>query len=64
MQSTCDDLIGEYRALADLCATLTADDWRTTTDFYGWTPWDEVAHLAYFDETALQAVTDAGFDPS
>eukprot|EP01032_Pedospumella_encystans_P017621 gene17621-20075_t len=30
------------------------------TDFYDWTPWDEIAHLAYFDETALQAVTDQG----
>lgn len=58
MQSTCDDLLGEYRALADLCAALMPDEWRTVTDFHGWTPWDEIAHLAYFDETALQSATD------
>jgi len=58
MQTTCDDLLGEYRALAQLCATLTAAQWRLRTDFYGWTPWDEIAHLAFFDETALQSVTE------
>jgi len=56
------DLRAEYRALADLCATLTPAQWALRTDFHGWTPWDEVAHLLYFDETALQACTDpAGF---
>lgn len=59
MQQTCDDLLGEYRALADFCATLTPAQWRVVTDFYGWTPWDEIAHLAYFDDTALQSCTDA-----
>ncbi len=58
MTSLCDDLLGEYRALADLCETLTPAQWQMRTDFYDWTPWDEIAHLAYFDETALQAVTD------
>lgn len=58
MKTNCDDLLGEYRALADLCDTLTHAQWQTPTDFYGWTPWDEIAHLAYFDETALQAATD------
>lgn len=58
MQETCRDLLDEYRALADLCATLSPEDWRRQTDFYGWTPWDEVAHLCYFDQTALQSVAD------
>lgn len=58
MQTTCDDLLGEYRALATLCEGLSPAQWATPTDFYGWTPWDEIAHLAYFDETALEAVTD------
>ena len=58
MQETCRDLLDEYRELAALCATLSADDWRRPTAFYGWTPWDEIAHLCYFDQTALQSVTD------
>jgi uncharacterized protein (TIGR03084 family) len=53
-----DDLLAEYRALADFCATLSGDDWRRVTAFYGWTPWDEVAHLLYFDETALVSATE------
>lgn len=57
MQTTCDDLLDEYRALAQLCASLSAQDWHKRSDFYGWTPWDEVAHLCYFDQTALQSVT-------
>jgi len=57
MQATCRDLLDEYEALADLCATLSTEDWARRTDFYGWTPWDEVAHLCYFDQTALQSVT-------
>lgn len=60
MQATCADLLAEYRALAELCATLTPADWARRTGFYGWTPWDEVAHLCYFDQTALQSATDAG----
>jgi len=52
------DLLAEYRALADLCETLACGQWSGRTDFYGWTPWDEIAHLLFFDETALQALTD------
>lgn len=52
------DLLSEYRALADLCESLTPDQWRQRTDFHGWTPWDEIAHLLFFDETALQSATD------
>lgn len=50
------DLLVEYRDLAALCATLTPAQWRLRSEFYGWTPWDEIAHLCYFDETALQSV--------
>jgi uncharacterized protein (TIGR03084 family) len=53
MKQTCADLLGEYRALADLCETLAPAQWQAKTDFYDWTPWDEIAHLAFFDETAL-----------
>ncbi len=50
------DLLAEHRDLAGLCTTLTPAQWRLPSAFYGWTPWDEIAHLRYFDETALQAV--------
>jgi uncharacterized protein (TIGR03084 family) len=53
------DLLTEYRQLANFCAALSPDQWRLRTDFHGWTPWDEVAHLLFFDEAALQAVDDA-----
>ena len=58
MQETCHELLTEYRALAELCDTLSLEDWQLRTDFYGWTPWDEIAHLLYFDQTALQSVRD------
>ena len=59
MKETADDLRAEYQELVDLCRTLTPAQWRLRSEFYGWTPWDEVAHLCFFDETALLAVTDA-----
>src|SRR4030095_5015583 len=58
MQQISSDLLGEYRALANLCESLPPAQWRLRTDFYDWTPWDEIAHLAFFDETGLQAATD------
>lgn len=59
MTDLADDLLLEYRQLADLCGTLSPEQWRQPTDFYGWTAWDEVAHLLLFDEAALLAVNDA-----
>lgn len=58
MQATCRDLLDEYQALANLCETLTPAQWKLRSTFFGWTPWDEIAHLCYFDETALLSATD------
>ncbi|MEY4675994.1 MAG: hypothetical protein RLZZ470_501 [Pseudomonadota bacterium] len=58
MQAICQDLLDEYQALAGLCDSLTPAQWQSSTHFYQWTPWDEIAHLCYFDETGLQAATD------
>ena len=58
MKQTSDDLRNEYRDLADLVRTLTPAQWRLRSDFYGWTPWDEIAHLCFFDETGLLSATD------
>ena len=38
--------------------SLTPDEWQQPTAFYGWSAWDEIAHLCYFDETGLQSATD------
>lgn len=63
MQAICQDLLNEYQSLAAVCEELTPAEWKTATLFYNWTPWDEIAHLCYFDETGLQAATDAdGFN--
>lgn len=54
------DLLEECRDLATFCDTLSAADWSVRSHFYGWTPRDEISHLAYFDEAAMQAVGDPG----
>lgn len=53
------DLVVEHRTLADLCESLSPEQWHQPTEFHAWTPWDQVAHLLFFDETALRAVSDA-----
>lgn len=52
------ELRAEHEELAELARTLTPAQWRLPTKFYGWTPWDEIAHLCYFDETGLLSVSD------
>ena len=52
------DLRDEYRELDAVCATLGHEQWHLRSAFYGWTPWDEVAHLCYFDETSLHSIND------
>ncbi|HJV87742.1 MAG TPA: TIGR03084 family metal-binding protein [Noviherbaspirillum sp.] len=59
MKELCADLLAEYQALAELAATMSPAQWDKKTQFYGWTPWDEIAHLCFFDETGLLAATDA-----
>lgn len=53
------DLLAQYQEVLALCETLTDSQWHTATAFHGWTPWDQVAHLCFFDETGLLAVRDA-----
>ncbi len=53
-----EDLLAEYRELAALCNTLSEQDWRRPSLFYGWSAWDEIAHLCYFDETAYASATE------
>jgi len=52
------DLRAEADELKSLLDTLRADDWATPTRFMSWTPWDVVAHLHFFDEVSMLALTD------
>ncbi|MBL8265346.1 TIGR03084 family metal-binding protein [Steroidobacter sp.] len=59
MKALCFDLLSEYRALAALVERLSPEQWALPSAFYGWTPYDEIAHLCLFDELALLATTDS-----
>jgi uncharacterized protein (TIGR03084 family) len=58
MKDLCTDLLAEYSQLASLVEAMTPQQWVQKTPFYGWTPWDEIAHLCFFDETGILAATD------
>jgi len=53
-----DDLAAESAVLNAILAPLPAADWPRPTPAAGWSIADQVSHLAYFDETALQSVTE------
>ena len=50
------DLIAEADELHAFLRTLVPADWQRPTQFKGWTPWDVVAHLHFFDEMSLAAL--------
>jgi len=50
------DLRAEVAELAEFLATLAPEDWERPTAFLGWTPWDVVAHLHYFDLVSLKSL--------
>ncbi len=52
------DLRAEADELHAFLATLAEADWGRPTPFLGWTPWDVVAHLHYFDRVSVLALTD------
>jgi len=52
------DLCAEADELRDLLAKLAPADWDRPTGFLGWTPWDVVAHLHFFDRMSLLALRD------
>ena len=53
------DLIAEAEELQAFLETLAPADWRRPTAFMGWTPWDVVAHLHFFDAISRLALSDA-----
>lgn len=50
------DLRAETDELHAFLTTLDEKDWATPTLFMGWTPWDIVAHLHFFDEVSLASL--------
>jgi uncharacterized protein (TIGR03084 family) len=52
------DLGDEADELHAFLETLDEKDWRTPTLFMSWTPWDIVAHLHFFDQVSILALTD------
>ena len=59
------DLRAECDALYDFVAGLDADTWQRRTPFKGWTVWDVIAHLRYFDRAAvLSATSEEAFTAS
>ncbi|MCU1600159.1 MAG: wyosine base formation protein [Frankiales bacterium] len=53
------DLQDEHAALDARVCGLTEEQWRTPTPAEGWDVADCIAHLHYFDGTAVLALTDA-----
>ncbi len=58
MNALCQDLADEYQALDDLVSGFDPDTWQMKTPFYGWTVFDQLAHLAFFDHQAVLAMAD------
>lgn len=50
------DFRDEVDELHAFLQTLEPGDWERETAFLGWTPWDVVAHLHYFDLVSLAAL--------
>jgi uncharacterized protein (TIGR03084 family) len=52
------DLVAEQTSLDDVAGDLDAEQWGRVTASPGWSVFDQVAHLAYFDDRASIAVSD------
>jgi len=53
-----DDLLAEQRALDDVVADLTDEQWSLATPSPRWSITDQIGHLAFFDGTASLAIAD------
>jgi uncharacterized protein (TIGR03084 family) len=54
-----EDLIAEQRALDDIVANISDEQWRSMTPSPGWSVIDQIGHLTYFDQSAALAIKDA-----
>jgi uncharacterized protein (TIGR03084 family) len=58
MRILAEDLAAETAVLRDLVAGLGEAGWRTSTPAPGWCIGDQISHLAFFDDAAIQSATD------
>ncbi len=58
MHDICDDLAAEKADLVTILEGLDDESWDLATPAEGWTIRDQVSHLAFFDEKALEAHRD------
>jgi uncharacterized protein (TIGR03084 family) len=52
------ELVAEQLSLDEIVADLTNEQWHRATPSPGWDVFDQIAHLAHFDERAAMAITD------
>jgi uncharacterized protein (TIGR03083 family) len=52
------DLSAETSAVDELLSRLEPDRWELPSPAPGWSIRDQISHLAYFDQAAVQAATD------
>jgi len=58
MSELADDLAAETAVVLGLVTDLDEAGWGRPTPAAGWTIGDQIAHLAYFDDAAVQSATD------
>lgn len=56
MKQICIDLKKQYLEFDQLVSGLDTKLWQRNTPFYGWTIFDQVAHIVFFDHEALLAM--------
>lgn len=59
MKQICEDLRAEHDALEAILANLDEEQWMIMTPSPGWNIKDQIRHLAYFDDRAALAASDA-----
>jgi uncharacterized protein (TIGR03084 family) len=59
MKQICEDLRAEHESLDAVVANLNEKQWMIMTPSPGWNIKDQIRHLAYFDDRAALAATDA-----
>jgi uncharacterized protein (TIGR03084 family) len=58
MRELADDLAAETTVLRTMVADLDDSGWRKATPAPGWSIADQISHLAFFDDAAIQSATD------
>ena len=58
--SIVDDLAAEQAVLDGLVENLSDEQWATPSPAVGWNVRDEIAHLAFFDDVAVEAISGRG----